>query len=141
MTQRRAAARPYQIIVLAIVGLGYATVASFTRPFTVGADVVTAIPLAVAVVVAVVRERTVGRPALASDPGSEPVPVPLTRWSLVWFAVAAAIVSWELVAFTSAPRRAHPTLSTLIDMLDSTHAGKTVAIALWLLLGCYLVRR
>jgi hypothetical protein len=49
------------------------------------------------------------------------------------------VTTWELYCFASGPRSAHPTLSTFIDLLDSTRPGKTIGCALWLALGCYLV--
>ncbi len=55
--------------------------------------------------------------------------------------MTAAVGSWELFCYLSAPRSEHPTLSTLIDLLDSSRAGKIIAFALWLVLGWYLVLR
>ena len=127
----------------AAAGLLWAAVASSTRPFTGGAELVTAVPPIVAVTVLAVRMRTAGGPPSASLPRhrSETGPKPLGRWSLVWLAMTAAVGSWELFCYLSAPRSEHPTLSTLIDLLDSSRAGKTAAFALWLVLGWYLVLR
>ena len=47
----------------------------------------------------------------------------------------------ELYCLFNLPRVEHPTLSALIDMLDSTRVGKVVAVVLWLLIGWALVTR
>ena len=128
---------------LAAAGLLWAVLASSTRPFTRGAEAVTAIPPMVAVTVLAVRMLTAGGPTSTTllRRRSEPGPMPLNRWAAVWVAMAAAIGSWELSCYLTAPRQEHPTLSTLIDMLDSSRAGKISAFALWLVLGWYLVQR
>lgn len=63
------------------------------------------------------------------------------RWWTVWLVLLAAIVAWELFCYSSLPRRQHPTVSSLIDMLDAHPVGKTVAFALWLALGWFLAAR
>jgi hypothetical protein len=132
--------RPPVVGVLVVVGLALAAAASFTRPFTGGADAVTAVPLAVAAVAVATRRRSAGRAGPVGCAGGPTPPMaPLSRWWLAWGIMAAAVAGWELACYLSAPRRQHPTLSTLIDLLDSSHAGKVVAFALWLLLGCCLV--
>jgi hypothetical protein len=139
---RPVTARNLFIGALFAAGLVYAAIASLTRPFTPGADVVTALPLAAAVSVLVVRTRSHRRAAAVSRAHHQTGDVPrLNRWALVWMALTAAVVSWELYCYTSAPRAAHPTLSSLIDMLDASRTGKTAAFAIWLLVGCYLVLR
>jgi hypothetical protein len=128
----------------AVAGLLWAATASSTRPFTGGADLVTAVPPIVAVTLVAMRMRAAaGGPTSASLPHhrSESGPRPLGRWSLVWLALTAAVGGWELFCYLSAPRNEHPTLSTLIDMLDSSRAGKISGFALWLALGWYLVWR
>jgi hypothetical protein len=52
-----------------------------------------------------------------------------------------AIVGWELYCLASLPRAQHPTLSSLLDILDATRVGKTVAFSSWLALGWFLVAR
>jgi hypothetical protein len=118
-------------------GLGYGVLASFTTPFTVGADVVTAIPLAVAVMVAWWRRR---RPGTSGSvlPG-EIDRSGWSRWSYVWAVPLLAVTAWEIYCYTQLPRTEHPTLSALVDMLDSSRVGKIVAVALWLGLGFFLV--
>jgi hypothetical protein len=118
-----------------VAALAYAGLASFTRPFTVGADTVVALPLAVAVVALMIRSRSsriraadrAGRPAQRS-PGS-----------VAWAVLAAVAIGWELFCFTSDPRSAHPTLSSLMDMADATRWGQVLLFAAWMALGWYLV--
>ncbi|MGP0031725.1 MAG: hypothetical protein ACLPVF_14605 [Acidimicrobiales bacterium] len=131
---------PRLLIALAVAGLAAAVAASFTHPFTPGADVVTAIPLGIAVVVLARRRHADGRPALDPHPAPPATgSVPAHRWASVWLALATAIVGWELYCYLSAPRSAHPTLSVLINMLEATPTGKALAFFLWLALGWYLV--
>jgi len=127
------------------VGVAYAVLASATRPFTGAADVVTAGPLVVAVAVTVwtivVGGGARGRPHAAQPVADETGPIRWNRWWCVWLAPLAAATAWELYCFVTLPRVRHPTLSTLIDMLDSTRIGKTVAFTLWLAMGWLLVTR
>jgi hypothetical protein len=128
--------------VIAVVGVAYAVVTSFTRPFTEPADVVTGIPLVVALVVTVPWSRTARRSEVSHGAAFEALASPRRRWW--WIIPTAPIVAafaWELYCFFSLPRVAHPTLSSLIDVLDSTRVGKIVGVALWLGLGWFLVAR
>jgi len=59
----------------------------------------------------------------------------------VWTAAGAAVTAWELFCLFHAPRARYPTLSSLIDMLDSTRVGKAIAFAAWLALGRFLAGR
>jgi hypothetical protein len=128
-------------IAAAAAGLAYGVGASFTRPFTGPADVVTAVPL---VIVLAIMGRSLYRrrrsesdhPAPAADARSR-----WSRWSFVWLMLVLAIAAWELYCFVNLPRARHPTLSALIDTLDSTRTGKVVAFVAWLALGWFLVGR
>ncbi len=123
-------------------GLAYAALVSFTHPFTWAAEVVTAVPL---VVVAAVTLRT--RPPTGRRRGDAPTDAGAhrgrgpSRRVLVWMAPLLAITGWELYCFVSLPRVEHPTLSSLIDLLDATRPGKFVAAVAWLALGWFLVSR
>jgi hypothetical protein len=122
-----------------LAGVVYSVLASFTKPFTIGADVVTALPIGLAAVVFGVR---VGWPRSSRGiPAANPTEpkVPINRWSLVWLGMAGLVVGWELFVYSQAPRHVHPTLSSLIDTVDASHVGKTVMFGLWLLLGSYLI--
>ena len=137
---RRMTGRPW--IILAVAAGCTAAVASFTHPFTMGADIVTAIPLVIGFLVVV--RRVISKRYSPAAPQAEVSPAgrePLTRWALVWLALLVTVAGWEAYSFLSAPRSQHPTLSTLIDLLDSTQAGRGFAFLLWLALGWYLVTR
>jgi hypothetical protein len=138
--RRLVAERHWILATTAAGGFAYAALASLTRPFTVEADVATALPLFAAVLTMAVRVRITKRPESVMHPNCESQRVPRSnRWSLMWVTMAIVIACWELYTYMSSPRSEHPTLSTLIDLLDSTRTGKFSAFALWLALGCYLV--
>jgi len=130
----------WQVAALVVLGLGYAVLASTTRPFTWAANVVTAVPLVGAVVVTVRSSRGAVRPGVVprSDSEVEVASQRGRRW-MAWLAPILAIAAWELYCFVNLPRAAHPTLSSLIDILDSTRAGKILAFGSWLALGWFLV--
>jgi hypothetical protein len=125
--------------VVALVGIAYAAGASFTRPFTVAADVVTAVALGAAVALTI-GTISRDRQALTVDLASRSL-IGWSQWWVIWIAPVAAVCAWELYCFVHLPRGQHPTLSALIDMLDSTRVGKTVAFASWLALGWLLAAR
>jgi len=128
------------VVVGAAAGLVVAGVASFTQPFTVGADVVTAVPLCLAVVVLVQRVLADRRSTVGPPPAPVATrPAPAYRRASPWLALVGAVVAWELYSYLSTPRSAHPTLSVLINMFDATQTGKGIAFLLWLALGWYLV--
>lgn len=125
--------------VLAAAG-AYSYVAAGTRPFTGGADAVTAAPFAVVLAVmtwSLLRRRRRPRdpaPARAAPGGSV----------LPWVGVAGALVLWELVTYVagfSAGRHAFPTISSLVDDAFRYRGAKTALFAAWLALGWGLVRR
>lgn len=71
----------------------------------------------------------------------------LTRsGAALWGALLVAGGLWELAALLQQPSLtvssyAHPTISALTDPLLATHAGRSVALAIWLALGWFLVER
>lgn len=144
--QTAGVARPHRLVLerrftaaLAVAGLAYAGVASLTRPFTRAADVVTGVPLVLAVVIVWSARRPVPS-RLDAPSGAEPTTASAARrWWLSWVAIAVAAAGWELYCYAHLPRQTHPTLSSLVDIVDSTHVGKTMAFAAWLFLGWVLV--
>jgi hypothetical protein len=75
------------------------------------------------------------------DPGRLPLP-----GTALWGGLLVAGGLWELGALVQQPgltvsSSAHPTISTLTDPLLSSHGGRSIALAVWLLLGWLLVER
>ena len=136
---------------LAVVGVADVLVASRTHAFTRGADAATAVPLVLATVLLAVRARAAGaidtRAADTGviDTGADDGPTGRRPRMLgidpayVWVLPVAAVTAWELYCFFTLPRSAHPTLSSLLDMLDAHAAGKALAFGVWLVLGWLLV--
>jgi hypothetical protein len=52
-----------------------------------------------------------------------------------------AALAWELVCFAHGDRSAWPTLSSLLDDVDSSPFGRGLVFAAWLGLGAALVTR
>ena len=118
-------------------GAAYAWLAAGTRPFTTGADVVTALPL-VALVVVVVVQLLTGRPARMVGARDDRSPA---GGAVPWLLLIAAAVAWELAALFGSPRSAHPTVSSIYDSVARWQAAKAAILFGWLALGWYLVRR
>ena len=75
------------------------------------------------------------------DPG--PLPKP---GAALWGGVLLTGGLWELGSLAQQPgldvtSYAHPTISALSDPVLASHPGRSVALAVWLLVGWYLVRR
>jgi len=75
------------------------------------------------------------------DPGRLPMP-----GTALWGGLLVAGGLWELGALIQQPgltvsSAAHPTISTLTDPLLGSHGGRSIALAVWLLLGWLLVER
>jgi hypothetical protein len=117
--------------------LGYSFGAAATTPFTVAADVMTALPIVLFGVAAVWRwpwRPVVRRPAgAAGAAGRHPY--------RAWVVLAAAIVAWELVDYAArGSRGAHPTLSSMADAVDRFYVLKAALFFGWLCLGALIVR-
>ena len=126
-----------------MAGLAYAVVVSFTHPFTWAADVVTAVPLAAAATTTICAGRGARRSRLLDEPsaaGATRRPGWSRRW-WVWIVPILGATGWELYCVVSLPRVEHPTLSSLVDLLDSSRPGKIAAAASWLALGWFVVTR
>jgi hypothetical protein len=131
-----------------LVAGALATGAALTMPFTWPADVVTA--LAFALVVAGYAARLAAAPRTAVAPGAIPTessgsirtmpPARRGAW-LPWAAVVAAVVAWELATYFVSPRVAHPTLSSIADILTGHPVTRGVAFVAYLAFGWYLTRR
>ena len=132
--------RRHGVVVLALLAAsaGYALAAATTTPFTWAADVMTAIPIAVAAVLAAVLwpARPDGSAGSAQEGRRRP-------WdpSLGWLILLVAVVGWELAEYLwRGSRNAHPTLSSMADAVDAHAFGKAVAFMAWLWLGAAIVR-
>jgi hypothetical protein len=76
-------------------------------------------------------------------PESGPLPKP---GAALWGGVLLAGGLWELGSLAQQPgldvtSYAHPTISALSDPVLASHPGRSVALAVWLFIGWYLVRR
>ena len=123
--QRRSIATP--VVVVALV---YSWIAASFRPFTWPMYVATAIPIIVCLPATFRR-----MPAVRDEPSAP------RRGTAVWIGLVVLLVAWELLAYFSSPRHDHPTLSTIADNAMSSHPGRAVAFALWLVLGWLLFVR
>jgi hypothetical protein len=133
--------RRWWIVAGAVAGLIYAVLASRSRPFTWAADVVTAVPIVAAASATLWANRNRAARIAGQRAGAVSHQPRWDRRWLTWVALSAVVTSWELYCFANLPRAQHPTLSSLIDLLDSTWVGKSVAFASWLALGWFLVAR
>jgi hypothetical protein len=109
-----------------------------TEPFTIGADAATAFPLAIGAGLTVAD-------LVAAHRGGPPTdrPSTLVRWraALPWLCLVVAAVTWELIAYFSGPRAAHPTISSMYDAAARWTAVKAGLVLCWLWIGRELVRR
>ena len=117
-------------IVVAVVA--YSWVAAGRRPFTLSEELLVAFPAVLCLAVAMWTPGTV-----RADPSDR-------SWrgsAAVWLGLFAVTAAWELNAFFSSPRSAHPTLSVIADEIMSVQPGRALVFLLWLALGWVLVRR
>jgi hypothetical protein len=78
-------------------------------------------------------------------PGPAPAKLP-RRGAGLWAGLLVAAGLWELAAYLQQPSltaisHAHPTISALTDPLLVSHPGRSAALAIWLAIGWFLVRR
>jgi hypothetical protein len=125
-------------LVFLVATAGYALGAAATTPFTWAANVMTAIPIAVVMVLAVIRW-----PARPDGPAwlvDEARPRPRHPY-LGWVVLLAVVVGWELVEYLRrGSRNAHPTLSSMADAFDAHYLLKAAAFLAWVWLGVAIVR-
>jgi hypothetical protein len=106
-----------------------------TQPFTIASDAWCAVSFAAVVLFGLaLRGRTTTPAAGPSSPLSARRALP---WTL-WF---AAVLAFELINLSSAPRSQHPTLSSLLNQVMSWSPAKALVVLAWLVLGGWLVRR
>lgn len=113
-----------------VLAVAFAHIAGGFQPFTVPADLSTALG-GLTILAAASRYS---RPP-TTGPGVR------RRIAVVWGVWLAVATSWELAALSGQPRSSHPTFSSLINMLIDTHPSRSVAVLGWLGLGWWLSRK
>jgi hypothetical protein len=127
---RRTPAR-WERAALLVAGVGYALGAAATTPFTLAANVMTAIPIALLGVLAVARWPL--RPKPVRAPGDHPY--------REWIVVGVAILVWEIVVYTArGSRAAHPTFSSMVDAVDRYYLLKALLFFAWLCVCAAVLR-
>jgi hypothetical protein len=128
VTRRRA------LVIIALGGaVAWSWFASGVRTFTHPAEVLTFIPGAAVLLITLLPSSRLPEPGVAR--------ARYRRWSVLpWVALVAAIVGWELFQLFSQPRSDHPTLSSMLNTLLSTHPSRFLGYLGWLALGWLLVR-
>jgi hypothetical protein len=128
---------PRQVAVIAVIAgaCGLTAAASFTTPFTFGADLIVAVTLGVMLVGQVVVEIRSRRVPTSSDATVTTETPRKLRSYVAWIAVFAAFTTLELFTYFEHPRAAYPTFSSLSDELSASQAGKAVLFVAWLCLG------
>lgn len=125
------------VVVGLVVSAAYAVAATRTTPFTWGANLTTAIPIAVVAIAAAVLwpARPDRSAAVVGAGGARP-----RHPYLGWVVLLAAVLGWELTEYLwRGSRGAHPTLSSMADAFDAHSVGKGVAFVAWLWLGAAIV--
>jgi hypothetical protein len=120
--------------VLLVVLVAYALFAASTTAFTRSANIATAVPIVVVVVLAVALWPLRARPLTLGPAAGHP-------WR-AWVCVFGAVVAWEVAEYAARGSRAdHPTLSSMLDAVNRFYGLKVIVFFLWLYLGAAIVRR
>lgn len=115
-------------VLFVVFALVFSWVAAGFRPFTQPENAAVAIP-ALLVVVVSWRRSDFGKDGRGG--GIAPSGAAIA----VWASILVLLTAWELIAYVSSPRDAHPTLSSISDSLMSVHAGRAAAFFGWLVVG------
>jgi hypothetical protein len=120
---------------LGLVGLGGALAvgASFTTPFTTGAEIATALAIGAFLAAELVAARRRPRAPREAPP----------RWraGAAWGALGGTVLAFELWNYFAGPRAAHPTLSYFLSAVAGQPWSRGLLFAAWLALGGWLVSR
>jgi hypothetical protein len=111
--------------------------ASGVRTFTRPAEVLTFVP-AFAVLLLTLWPRSRGTKRSAQRRRNDTPYNP--RGLALWLALLVAVVGWEMFQLFSKPRERHPTISSLLNTVISTHPSRFAGYLLWLIAGGLLVR-
>lgn len=122
---------------LAIAGVAAAdsVVAAMARPFTGWADGATAVGIAGVLGGLVLLRRRRHHEVGRKSPSQEALP---RSAALAWAALALAVAAFELVNFFAAPRREHPTISSLLTVLTGHEVLRGLLFVAWLGAGWWL---
>lgn len=131
-------ARTTTIGVAIVLAAAYAWFASLATPFTLAADLTTAVPLAGLAATYVAQRLRPMSAIWGRLPADRP---PRGGAAAPWIVVAGVLVASELVSYFGGGRSSHPTLSSLSDSVFRWHAAKAAAYLVWLWLAWHLVRR
>lgn len=115
---------------LVVAGAGYSWWAAARPPFSLSGHLAVFAP---ALVVLVLAPRVGARSRRAEVAGS-------TLGLVVWAGLVAAVVGFELFNWLQHPREQHPTMSSLINEVD-TLPVRRLMFFLWLGLGWHLARQ
>jgi hypothetical protein len=115
---------------LLVAGVAYALGAAATTPFSLAANVMTAIPIVLLGALAVARWPLRPRPVRPSGPH------PFRAWIIL----GVAMLVWEVAVYAARGSRAdHPTLSSMVDAVDRYYLLKFVLFFGWLCVGAFVV--
>jgi hypothetical protein len=116
------------VVVVVVVLAAYSWFASGLRAFTLPVDLAVGVPVVLLLGLSW-RRSGLGRPPVGLQTR------PNARGTAVWAALIGVLAAWELVAYVSSSRHAHPTLSSISDSITSGHAARAVVFGLWIIVG------
>jgi hypothetical protein len=127
------------LLILAVAAvLVWSWFASGVRTFTRPAEVFTFVPALAVLLLTLLplrrARRSRRRDAAGSHPHYDPLGVAL------WAGILVAVLGWEMFQLFSKPREHHPTISSLLNSLISTHPSRFAGYLLWLAAGFLLLR-
>ena len=130
----RLVSRP--ILLVAGAGAAASAVMSTARPFTWTADVTTAVAIAGVLLGGCLFASRANR-TRHSAPLAHPIPRP---GAVAWLLLVVALTTFELLNLFEAPRRQHPTISSLLVLLTGHDVTRALMFAAWLVAGWWLCR-
>jgi hypothetical protein len=120
-----------------LLSVALAIAASQTRVFTGGADVVTAVAFVPFIVWTLARFR-IGALARVQFPSVPSATRASARSILIWTALAACTLGFEIFNYVELPRHAHPTVSSALTVLATHSISRGIAFFAWLALGAWI---
>ncbi len=133
-------------LLLVLAGGALSTFVAMTDPFTIAADMLTALALAAMLTIFSVREIRSAKGRLAWQGDVDRVNCDSgtgtrRRWGWLWAFALCIVVAFELVNLFLMPRPDHPTISSMLDGLESVRWMKGVTFFAWLALGLFITGR